>query len=302
MAHGSSMRVILGSLAGNLGIVVAKGLAAFFTGSGSMLGEAIHSLADCMNQVLLLVGARQAEQPPDALHPMGYGRSAYFWSFLVALMLFFGGGVFSIREGWEKVKEPEPIEHLWVGLSVLLVGLTLEAAALWQATSALNKQRGSVGFFAYLRQTTDADLVVLFAENSADVVGLLLALTALGITLLTGDARWDGIGGMLIGVLLTMVSWFLAREVKSLLEGESAHPEIENAFREESKVEPIVGEVMRIITIQQGPGQVMLAAKLRAQKGVDAEALAEAYNRLEDRMRARCPDVKWQFLEPDTKD
>src|SRR6185312_9201386 len=124
--------------------------------------------------ILLLVGARQAAKPPSASHPMGYGRSAYFWSFLVALMLFFGGGVFSLREGAEKLQEPEALQHLPAALAILLVSLVIEALALWQAAHELNQRRGAVGFFAYLRQTTDADLVVLFAENSGDVVGLLL--------------------------------------------------------------------------------------------------------------------------------
>jgi len=296
------MKVILGSLAANVGIAIAKGVAAFFTGSGSMLAEAIHSSADCMNQILLLVGARQAAAPPDALHPLGYGRSAYFWSFLVALMIFFGGGVFSIREGWHKVVHPDPVEHVWMGFAVLGTALVLEAAAAVQAASAINEKRGKVPFFTYLRLTTDVDLVVLFAENSAAVVGLVLAMAALGLASLTGDAHWDGYGSMVIGALLTLVAFFLAREVKSLLDGERADPLIEEAFRNEAKSDARVGEVIRVITLQQGPSQVLLAAKLKVPREQSSEVLVEAFNSLESRMRARCPEVKWQFLEPDFKD
>jgi len=302
MAHEGSLKVILGSLAGNAAIAAAKITAAVLTGSGSMLGEAIHSVADCMNQILLLVGARQANRPPSATHPMGYGRSAYFWSFLVALMLFFGGGVFSLREGYEKLYAHEGVEHLGVALAILLISLGIEALSLWQAARALNSRRGEVGFFAYLRQTTDADLVVLFAENGGDVVGLLLALAALGATWLTGDPRWDALGSLAIGALLTLIAGFLSREVASLLMGERADPVIEQAFREEAARDPSLGAVLTVITVQQGPAQVMIAAKLMAKAGLDAPALAEAFNRLEDRVRSRCPEVKWQFLEPDTSD
>lgn len=302
MAHDGSLKVILGSLAGNAAIAAAKITAAVLTGSGSMLGEAIHSVADCMNQVLLLVGAKQANRPPSPSHPMGYGRSAYFWSFLVALMLFFGGGVFSLREGYEKLHEHEGVDHLGVALAILLISLIIETLSLWQATRELNVRRGKVGFFAYLRQTTDADLVVLFAENGGDVVGLFLALAALGATWLTGDSRWDAMGSLAIGGLLTLIAGFLSREVASLLMGERADPIIESAFREEAARDPSLGPVLRVITVQQGPAQVMIAAKITAKSGLDAPALAEAYNRLEDRVRTRCPEVKWQFLEPDTAD
>ena len=181
MSAGGSLKVIFVSLASNVGIAIAKGVAALMTGSGSMLAEAIHSAADCMNQVLLLVGAKQAKTPPDTLHPLGYGRAAYFWSFLVALMIFFGGGVFSIREGWHKVTHPEPIEHVWVGVVVLLVAFVLEGLATVQCYQAIGAKRGAVPFWSFLRRTTDVDLVVLFAENAAACIGLIVAVAALGI-------------------------------------------------------------------------------------------------------------------------
>jgi cation diffusion facilitator family transporter len=301
MSSGGSIRVILGSLAANLAIATAKGVAAFVTGSGSMLGEAIHSSADCMNQVLLLVGAKQAERPPSEAHPLGQGRAAYFWSFLVALMIFLGGGVFSINEGWEKVHHPEPLSHVSVAVIVLLVSLALEAAAALQAIRALNAQRGKIPFFTYLGATTDVDLVVLFAENAAAVVGLVVALVFVGMASYTGDARWDAYGSIAIGGLLTLVAFWLAREVKSLLLGERANPAIETAFREEVAADGRLGTVLRLITIQQGPSQVLLAAKLDMQKGLVSQELVEVINRLEDRVRARCPDVKWQFIEPDNR-
>ena len=302
MSAGGSLKVILGSLACNLGIACAKGVAAFLTGSGALLAEAIHSSADCMNQVLLLVGGRQAARPPSEMHPLGHGRAAYFWSFLVALMIFFGGGVFSIREGIEKVMHPDPVEHVWVGFAVLGVSLLMEGLALWQCVIALNERRGGSGFLAYLRRTTDADLVVLFAENAAAVVGLCIAFLALALAAVSGDARWDGVGSIVIGALLTIIAIFLAREVASLLMGERADASIEAALREEAAADPQVGSVLRVLTVQQGPGQVMLAAKLKVPPALAAGEVAHAFNRLEARMRVRCPDVKWQFLEPDVED
>lgn len=301
MSAGGSIKVIIGSLLVNVSIAIAKGVAAAVTGSGSMLAEAIHSLADCTNQILLLVGAKQAQQAPDETHPLGYGRAAYFWSFLVALMIFFGGGVFSIREGVHKIIHPDPVEHVWVGFAVLAVSLVLEGAATAQCYRAINRQRGQVPFWAYLRLTTDVDIVVLFAENAAAVVGLFFAIVALALAVTTGDAHWDGYGSAFIGVLLTLVAGFLGREVKSLLDGERADPNIEAAFRDEVKVDARLGEVLRVITLQQGPAQVLLAAKLSVQKGLVSQELIEAFNRLEERVKKRCPDVKWQFIEPDSE-
>ena len=302
MSAGGSLKVIVGSLVANLGIATAKGVAAAITGSGAMLAECIHSAADCMNQILLLVGAKQAQQPPDESHPLGYGRSAYFWSFLVALMIFFGGGVLSIREGVHKIIHPDPVEHVWVAIGVLAVSLVLEAAAALQAANAINQKRGEVPFFAYLRATTDVDLVVLFAENTAAVIGLVLAMAALGLAMVTGDAHWDGYGSAIIGLLLTGVAFFLGREVKSLLEGERADPAIEAAFHEEAKKHACVQAVLRVITLQQGPSQVILAAKLHVREGVPSEEIITSFNAIEAAMKARLPDVKWQFLEPDHVD
>ncbi|HEU4406136.1 MAG TPA: cation diffusion facilitator family transporter [Polyangiaceae bacterium] len=302
MSAGGSIKVIIGSLAVNVAIALSKGVAAAVTGSGAMLAEAIHSSADCTNQILLLIGAKQAETPADETHPLGYGRAAYFWSFLVALMIFFGGGVFSIREGVHKIIHPDPVEHVWAGFAVLGVSLVLEGAATVQCYRAINAQRGPVPFFAFLRRTTDVDVVVLFAENAAAVVGLCFAIAALALAVLTGDAHWDGYGSAVIGVLLTLVAGFLGREVKSLLDGEKADPRIEQAFRDEVKADARLGETLRVITLQQGPSQVLLAAKLSVQKGVVSQELVEAFNRLEERVKKRCPEVKWQFIEPDSED
>jgi len=299
---GGSLKVILGSLAANLGIAAGKGAAAVITGSGAMLAESIHSLADCTNQILLLVGAKQAQQPPDDSHPLGYGRAAYFWSFLVALMIFAGGGVVSIYEGLHKITHPDPVEHVIVGFVVLGLSFILEFAAMLQCIKALNDQRGKTPFWAFLRQTTDVDVVVLFAENTAAVIGLLFAISALALASITGDARYDGAGSVVIGLLLVLVAFFLAREVKSLLDGERADPAVEQAIREEAAADKRIGAVVRVISLQQGPSQVMVAAKITPEPGLTSLELIEAINAFEERVRARRPEVKWQFIEPDIKD
>src|SRR5262249_28507112 len=213
-------------------IAVFKGGAAFYTGSGALLAETIHSFADCANQLLLLLGVRQSAQKPDNLHPLGYGRSLYFWSFMVALLLFTGGGVFSIYEGVHKIRDPEPVEKVWLGFLILGGSILLEGGATLSNVRELNNRRGKTPFIKFLSDTKDSDLVVVFGENSAAVLGLLFAMGALFLAWQTNDGRWDGIGSVAIGVVLISVALFLAKEVQSLLLGEAADPEIAEAAKQ----------------------------------------------------------------------
>jgi cation diffusion facilitator family transporter len=302
MAAGGSVKVILGSLAANAGIAVAKGVAAFFTGSGAMLAEAIHSAADCTNQVLLLVGASEGAKPASPEYPLGRGRAVYFWSFIVSLMIFAGGGVFAIYEGIHKMSHGEDVADAWVGYVVLTIAIGIETAACIQVVKALNKGRGDTPFFRYLRDSKDADLVVLAAEDSAAILGLVIAFVALLAADLTGDPRWDAYGTITIGVLLCLVAVWLAAEMKSLLQGEAAAPRVEATFRDEcSKEERIVG-VLNVLTVQQGPGQVVVAAKIRLKEDLACGAVVETINALEQRVRAKEQDVKWMYVEPDLED
>lgn len=299
MSAGGSLKVILGSLVGNVVIAGSKFVAAAITGSGSMLAEAIHSSADCTNQLLLLIGAKQASAPASEAFPMGRGRAAYFWAFAVALMVMIGGGVFSIREGFHKLSHPEPVENLLVAYVVLGVAVVIEAVAALQCFRAIQSARGKTPFFKYLSFTKDLDVVVLFAENTAALFGLLLAIIALVLAQLTGDVSYDAYGSIAIGVLLGAVAIWLAKEAKSSLDGEAADEAVEIALREEVAKDGRFKEVLRVIALQQGPGQVMVAAKLRIGEDLPATSIVAAINDLETRMRTRCPDVKWQFIEPD---
>ncbi|MBX3212741.1 MAG: cation diffusion facilitator family transporter [Labilithrix sp.] len=296
--HGGTGHIIQ-SLVVNLVIAAVKAVAAYFTKSGSMLAEALHSFSDCGNQLLLLVGVRQARKPADERHPFGYGRAVYFWSFMVALMLFLGGGVFSIYEGIHKLREPEPVERVWLGIGILAVSLLLEGGATLSNIRELNRRRGEKGFYQYLKDTTDSDLVVVFGENSAAVLGLILAIGALALAAVTGDGRWDGVGSAAIGLVLVGVAVFLAIEVSSLLLGEAAAPEITEAARETAKKFPELEKVLNVVTMQQGPGEVLVHVKLAFTPSLTVEEACRIINAYEDAFRAARSEVRWVFVEPD---
>ena len=293
---------IIQSLVVNLAIVISKGFAAFMTGSGAMLAETIHSFADCANQALLLVGVRQARKPADAKHPLGYGRSVYFWSFIVAMLLFSVGGMFSVYEGVHKYMHPEAVENVGWGIGVLVFSLILEGYAAYSNVVELNKRRGATGFTRYLRETKDSDLVVIFGENSAAVLGLVLALIAMVAAYATGNGQYDAVGSFAIGVVLIAVAIFLSIEVKSLLIGESADPIIAATAQEIADAHPNIKEVINCITIQQGPGEVLVCTKIRCEPDLSAAEVSALINEFEASLRAACPAVKWLYVEPDLQE
>jgi cation diffusion facilitator family transporter len=299
MSAGESTGEILKSLAVNVIIAVSKGVAAFITGSGAMLAETLHSFADCGNQLLLLKGVRATRKPPDREHPFGYGRNMYFYSFIVALLLFFGGGVFSIYEGVHKIEHPEPVGQVLIALIILVLSIALEGWSTLGNIKVMNQRRGKTPFLRYLRETKDSDLIVVFGENSAAVLGLLLAMIALILAHETGDGRWDAVGSLAIGVVLVGVATFLAREVKSLLVGEAADPKLLQSFNELAEIDPNVERVLNVLTLQQGPGEIVVAAKLKFRSGMDTDGLVEAINAFERALKQRIPEVRWSFIEPD---
>jgi len=298
---GSSSEVIK-SLIVNLVIASSKGVGAVLTGSGAMLAETLHSFADCGNQLLLLFGIRRSRRPADATHPLGYGREMYFYSFIVALLLFTGGGVFSIYEGIHKLEHPEPVGDVRSGVIILAISILLEGWATLGNLKTMKSRRGSVGLYKYLRDTKDSDLVVVFGENSAAVLGLIFAISALVAAKLTDDGRWDAIGSLAIGVVLVGVAVFLAREIKALLVGECADPAILKHAEELAAAEPTIARVIRILTVQQGPGEILVAMKLQFKPGLESDAMVDIINKYERDLEARVPDVKWTFIEPDRED
>lgn len=292
---------IIQSLIVNLLITAAKGFAAFMTASGSMLAETIHSFADCGNQVLLLMGVKQAQRKPDAKHPLGYGRSVYLWSFMVAMLLFSLGGMFSIYEGFHKLEHPEPVENVLWGVGILVFSLCLEGYSTFSNIVELNKRKKDKSFFQFLKDTKDSDLVVIFGENSAACVGLVFALMALLISYYTGDGRYDALGSIAIGLVLIGVAVFLAKEVKSLLIGESADPTISVKAAEIANNHPLIKEILNCITIQQGPGEVLACIKIVCEPNLNTVQVSSLINDFEAQLRNECPEVRWLFVEPDLR-
>jgi cation diffusion facilitator family transporter len=299
--EGSSTRAILYAFLANLGIALAKTAAAAYTKSGSMLAEAIHSYADCGNQVLLYFGLKQSERPANLEHPMGYGKISYFWSFIVAVLLFSLGGVFSIYEGVHKLLDPHELSKPWVGLVVLGFSIVLENGSLAGALREIRKVRGRRSLSQWVKTTRNAELVVVLGEDLAAIFGLVLAFIFLGLATITGDTRFDAAGSICIGVVLIIVSVFVATRIKSLIVGRSAEPDVRAAIADVLASDDNVVRVFNALTLQFGP-KVMLAAKVQMRPGTSIEQAVESINALERRLRARVPQIGWCFVEPDTED
>jgi cation diffusion facilitator family transporter len=297
---GDSTRAIFFALGANFAIAVSKGVAAFFTGSSAMLAETVHSLADCGNQLLLLLGMRQAKRPPSPDYPLGYGKAIYFWSFLVALMLFSVGGMFSLYEGIHKLQHPEPLKQWWWAVGVLVFGIVAESMSMRACLQEVNKARGSRTLWQWFRQSRQAELVVIFGEDLAALLGLVFALVAVVLSVVTGNPLWDAAGTIAIGALLVIVAVFVAIEVKAMLIGQSVDPEREQEMRRFIEAREEVGRVISLITLQLG-NEVMVAIQAEMSDRQSTHHLAEEINRVERAFKAQFPEVRWSFFEPDLK-
>ena len=285
----------------NFCIAIAKTWAAMFTGSGSMLAEAIHSYADTGNQVLLYRGLTQSQKEPDDEHPLGYGKLSYFWSFVVALLLFTLGGLFSIYEGMHKLSHPEELSNLWVAMVVLSLAIVLEGGSLFGALREIKLVRGKRPFREWLKHTRNSELVVVLGEDIGAQLGLILALGFLITAAVTGDPMYDALGSICIGVILLFISAFVGWRVKSLLVGRSADPEIQKIIDDIICDNEDIQCVFRTITIQFGP-DTMLAAKVQMNSRLTIDAAVESINVLEKLLKERVPKLKWCFIEIDTTD
>ena len=299
-AH-SSTKAILYAFVANLGIALAKTWAAIYTGSGSMLAEAIHSYADSGNQVLLYIGLRQAQRPADDIHPLGYGKLSYFWSFIVALMLFSLGGLFSIYEGLHKLENPEPLHQVWVAVAVLLLAVVLEGTAMFGVLREIRHIRKDKPLKRWLKTTRNAELVVVLGEDFAALTGLSLALVFLVLAAVTGDPFFDAVGSICIGVVLVTVSIFVAWRIRDLLIGKSAEPDLQDDINRLIEAEPAIEKVFNVITFQMGP-QVMLAAKVKIRSELSIGEAVIKINELEKRLKQNHPEIGWSFIEPDLHD
>src|SRR5690242_19657468 len=299
--HANSLKAIFLALGANFAIFIAKLVAALVTGSGAMLAEAVHSLADCGNQGLLLLGMRQAKKPPSDEYPLGWGRALYFWSFLVAILLFSVGGMFSVYEGVHKLSHPEPLKWPWLALGVLVFGIVAEGISMRGCMQEVNKARGEQGLWTWFRETRSSELLVIFGEDLAALIGLCLAALAVGATMLTGNLMFDAMGTIAIGVLLVVVAVALAVEVKALLIGQGVEPRRRAELQAFLQNRPEVAQVLNLITLQMG-ADVMVSVKAKMEPCPSDRVLIEAINNVERNMKAQFPDVRWSFFEPDVTD
>jgi cation diffusion facilitator family transporter len=296
---GDSLRTIFFALGANFAIFVAKSVAAWMTGSGAMLAEAVHSLADCGNQGLLLVGMKRAKRPPSPNHPLGFGKEIYFWSFLVALMLFSVGGMFSLYEGWHKIQEPAPLTQPWIAIGVLVFGIVAESISMRACMVEVNKARGSLGLWRWFRSSRQAELVVIFGEDLAALLGLVFALVAIALTRVTGAPQYDALGPRMIGLLLVLVAQGISRQIKGMLIGQSVEPRQRQAIREFLLERPEIKSIFNLITVQLG-NDIMVA--VQAEMEEPQLSVAETITRInasEAALKAAFPEVKWIFFEPD---
>ena len=295
-----SVRTILYALGANLAIAAAKTAAAIFTGSSSMLAEAIHSYADSGNQVLLLWGLKQAKRPPSPDYPLGWGKAVFFWSFIVALVLFSLGGLFSLYEGWHKLNETEGLSYPWMAVGILVFGLAAETVSLRACLHEVAKVQRGRSLWQWFRQSRESELVVILGEDLAALLGLALALAAILLTIYTGNPVWDALGSMAIGVVLILVAIGIGAKIKGLLIGQSADPDTEARLREFLAKRGGVEKIYKLLTLQLG-GTLMVAVKVKMRAAATAELVADI-NRAEAAMRAEFPEIQWLFFEPDVAD
>ncbi len=300
-ATADSRKSILYALVANFAITIAKTTGAIYTGSTSMLAEAIHSFADCGNQALLFWGLKEANRAPTKDHPLGYGKAIYFWSFIVALMLFSMGGLFSIYEGIHKLASTEPLRNAWVAVAILSFGIVAESVSLWGAVREINKVRGTRSLWSWFRNSRQSELVVILGEDLAALGGLAIALSFIGLAMLTGNPVWDALGSIAIGALLLVVAALIGVQVKGLLIGQSADPEVLAQMKKHLSEAPEVIELYNLLTQQFG-SEIMVAIKARMQPQGSEVALIEAINRVEVGFRLAFPQVAWLFFEPDVED
>lgn len=303
MSHSAdgSTKVIVFALFANFGIAISKFIGAYITKSASMLAEAIHSVVDCSNQVLLLIGKKKSQQAPDEQHPLGYGRESFFWSFIVAIMLFSMGGLFAIYEGVHKLQSDEPIRQPLIACSILVFGIILETFSFWACYKEVKKQNRFGSLWVWLKRSTSADLLVIFLEDAAALLGLIVALVALLIGWVTGNPIWDAVGSISVGVVLVGVAVMLATETKSLLIGESPSTDYRKSI-EKSIVELFPGgRILNLIAIQTGGDEVMISFKFYPGESTSKTTdLIDRMNQMERNLKATYPEVRWLFVEPDS--
>lgn len=300
MSANGGTRAIVAALLANVGIAITKFIAWMLTGSSSMLAESIHSVADSGNQGLLLLGGRRAKREATAQHPFGYGRERYIYAFIVAIVLFSVGGLFALYEAWHKWSDAHPIDSWqWVPITVLVAAIVMESFSFRTAIKESNLVRGDASWVRFIRRAKAPELPVVLLEDFGALVGLVFALFGVGMTLITGNGRWDAAGTAMIGVLLVVIAITLAIETKSLLLGEGAEQHEVIAIERAITDGPEIERVIHMKTLYLGPEELMVAAKIAVEPCGSAEELARGINSAEARVRAAVPVARVIYLEPD---
>lgn len=298
MAQANSLKSILYALFANLAIAIAKLVAASITKSGAMLAEGIHSLADSGNQLLLLLGMKTAKADPSPEHPLGHGKSIYFWSFVVAVVLFSLGGAFSLYEGYHKLTHPEPIKAPWVAIGVLIFGIVVEGISMRACMTEVKKVLNGRSYWQWFRESRQSELIVIFGEDLAALLGLVLAVFAVSLTMVTGDPLWDALGTLAIGVLLVVVAILIAKEVKALIIGQGVESMVRKEMLQFLHNLDEVEHIYSIRTLQMG-NDVLASVKARMSEQESAQKLIDDINAAEVKFREAFPQIKWMFFEPD---
>lgn len=298
MSATGGAKAIVAALLANTGIAITKFIAFLVSGSSAMLAESVHSVADAGNQLLLLLGGRRSRRAADAEHPFGYGRERYVYAFVVAIILFSIGGVFSLYEGVSKLQDPHPLENAWIPIIVLLIAIVLESFSLRTAVRESNHVRGTQGWVQFIRRSKAPELPVVLLEDVAALLGLVFALFGVGLTILTGDSLWDAVGTIMIGLLLVLVAIVLGIETKSLLVGEGASVDDVRAIRRALDEHGAVTNVVHMKTLYLGPDELLVGAKVAFAPGSSIEQVAAVINELETAVRAAVPTARVIYIEP----
>lgn len=298
MSGDGSHQATLAALAANVGVAVTKFVAFFFTGSSAMLAEGIHSIADTGNQGLLMLGRRRAKREPSADHPFGYGRERYFYGFLVSLVLFFGGGLFALYEGYEKISHPHPLESWPWAVGVLVAAIVMESLSLRTAVRNSNRVRDGRSWAGFIRDAKAPELPVVLLEDTAALAGLVFALVGVGLTVLTGNSAFDGLGSIAIGLLLVAVAVTLARETKSMIIGEAATPAVQDAIENVLDDDPSIQAFTQVRTLHLGPEDLLVAARVTMHPSGDVDGAAKALAETEQRIRQRVSIASAVYLQP----
>jgi len=301
MSSGSA-KIILIAMTANLGIAVAKFAGAYFSKSSALFAEAIHSVVDTTNQLLLLFGEKASRKKPDATHPLGYGREIFFWSFVVAILLFTLGGLFAIYEGIHKLKEPEPVHDPLLALVILAISILLEGYSFYACLKEIREKNPFPDLSTWFRKTTSAGLLVIFTEDAGALVGLITATVCISLSWALNDPAFDAYGSILIGCLLVGLAILLAREIKSLLVGEAPskdyQPHIDSLVRSHIPN----SRILRFLALQTGDGEVLVSFKITPGNITDVSHLIHTINQIENQIQVQFPEIKWQFVEPDFHD